>query len=361
MRATLRERVRRVRVNLGLAAQAGVAAGIAWFVAYNLLGHVQPFFAPIAAVVTLAISVGQRMRRASEIVLGNACGILLGETVILVIGRGAWQIGLVVLLAIVLALLVGGSGSLVTQAANSGALVATLIPLSGDYFFSRFIDAVVGGGVALVVMGLLLPLNPLTVVERAANPVLAATADGLADSADAIAARDRDSGQLALDELRRAEAKLRAFSDSIAAGKEIALAPIRWGKRAALGQYVDAYDHVARALRNTRVLVRRGITLVNDGEPAPESLVSAIRGLADATDWLRRELADAQEPEASRSAAIMAVRDSEDAYLAGIGFSGSVIIAQIRSIATDLLRASGLEAEETDRRIRRAIHRPHKP
>jgi hypothetical protein len=37
-----------------------------------------------------------------------------------------------------------------------------------------------------------------------------------------------------------------------------------------------------------------------------------------------------------------------------------VIIAQIRSIATDLLRASGLTPEETDRQIRRAIHRPHR-
>lgn len=117
---------------------------------------------------------------------------------------------------------------------------------------------------------------------------------------------------------------------------------------------------MARALRNTRVLVRRTVTLINDAEPAPDSLVSAVRGLADATDWLRRELADAQEPEACRAAAIQAVHESEDAYRAGIGFSGSVIIAQIRSIATDLLRASGLTPEETDRRIRRAIHRPHR-
>lgn len=194
MPATLQERVLRVRVNLGLATQAAVAAGIAWFVAHDLLGHQQPFFAPIAAVVTLAISIGQRLRRATEIVLGNACGILLGEVLILGIGRGAWQIALVVLLAIVLAIMVGGSASLVTQAASSGALVASLIPLTGDYFFSRFIDAVVGGGVALVVMALLLPLNPLTVVQRAADPVLSATADGLADAADAIAAMDRDQG-----------------------------------------------------------------------------------------------------------------------------------------------------------------------
>jgi hypothetical protein len=361
MQDALRERVQRVRANLGLAAQASVAAGIAWYVAHNLLGHVQPFFAPIAAVVTLAISVGQRLRRATEIVLGNACGILLGEALILVIGRGAWQIGLVVLLAVVIAIMVGGSASLVTQAASSGALVASLVPLTGDYFFTRFIDAVVGGVVALTVMGLLLPLNPLTVVQRAAGPLLRATSEGLNDAADAITAMDRDAGQRALDELRDAETHLRAFAESISAGKEIALAPIRWGKRGVLGQYVDSYNHVARALRNTRVLVRRTVTLIDDRESAPDTLVSAVRALADATGWLRRELAAGQEPEAARAAALRAVRESQDAYLAGIGFSGSVIIAQIRSIATDLMRAGGLPPEETDRQVRRAIHRSHRP
>jgi uncharacterized membrane protein YgaE (UPF0421/DUF939 family) len=33
--------------------QCGLAAGLAWLVAGNLIGHEQPFFAPIAAVISL--------------------------------------------------------------------------------------------------------------------------------------------------------------------------------------------------------------------------------------------------------------------------------------------------------------------
>lgn len=366
MATSWRDRLHRVRVGFGLALQAGVAAGISWYIAHHVLGHVQPFFAPIAAVVVLAVSVGQRMRRAFEIVAGNAVGILLGEALILLIGRGPWQVGLAVLLAIMIAMFVGGSAPLITQAAASASLVATLLPPQDDYYFSRFIDAVVGGGVGLAVMALLLPLNPLTVVERAAAPILDALALGLADAADALEQGNAELAAAALGRLRDAEAHLRAYSDAITAGSEISsVAPLRWRKRGALAQYVDSYIFVARALRNTRVLVRRALAMVSDAEPVPPTLVTAVRSLAEAVRLLRRELGSGEEPVQTRAAALQAVQACAAAYRAGIGFSGSVVVAQIRSAASDLISASGLPPEEAHRLVRSALapapesERPH--
>lgn len=355
---TLRDRVRRVRGSVILSVQAAVAAGLAWYVAHDVLGHVQPFFAPIAAVVTLAISVGQRMRRAFEIVAGNAVGILLGELLILVIGRGAWQVSLVVLLAINLAIFIGGSASLVSQAASSGILVATLLPLSDDYYLSRFVDAVVGGGIALLVMALLLPLNPLTEVQRAVRPLMEALTEGLDRGAEALAHGDSAAAQEALDQMREAESHLRAFGESLTASKELAtIAPLHWGKHGLLAAYIDAADHLARALRNSRVLVRRIVSMIRDTEPVPESLVEAVHALSQSVSSLDRELAAAAEPERSRDAAVRAVRSARDAYLAGLGFSGDVVFAQVRSTATDLLRAAGLPREDAERAVRRAVGR----
>lgn len=345
-----------VRASAGLALQAAIAAGIAWFIAHSVLGHVQPYFAPISAVATLAVSLGQRMRRAIEIVLGNAFGILLGEVLVLIIGRGTWQVSLVVFLAIVIAVFAGGSPSLVMQSAAAGVLVVAIIPFTENYLFSRFVDAIVGGLVGLAVMALLLPLNPLTVVSRAAGPLLDDIAMGLATTASSLADRDPDKTQDALESMREAERHFAALNDAITAGREISLlAPLRWGKRGALGQYIEGYDHLGRAMRNARVLVRRCITAMRDQEPMPPALISAIHSLADATSWLRREYADEKPPEASRSAAIRAVRSASEAYLAGVGFSGSVVVAQIRSAATDLLRASGMDQREADRAVRKAV------
>ena len=40
--------------------QTSAAAGIAWWFAHDVLGHAQPFFAPIAAAVSLSTSQVQR-------------------------------------------------------------------------------------------------------------------------------------------------------------------------------------------------------------------------------------------------------------------------------------------------------------
>ena len=52
--------------------QCAVAAGVAWLIAADLLGHPTPFFAPVAAVVSLGTSYGQRLRRVAEVTLGVA-------------------------------------------------------------------------------------------------------------------------------------------------------------------------------------------------------------------------------------------------------------------------------------------------
>ena len=57
-------------------AQCAVAAGVAWLIAADLLGHPTPFFAPVAAVVSLGTSYGQRLRRVAEVTVGVAIGVL---------------------------------------------------------------------------------------------------------------------------------------------------------------------------------------------------------------------------------------------------------------------------------------------
>ena len=79
--------------------QCAVAAGLAWFLAHEVVGHITPFFAPVAAVVSLGVSLGQRMRRALELVVGVSIGVGVGDLLIAYIGSGSWQITLVVALA----------------------------------------------------------------------------------------------------------------------------------------------------------------------------------------------------------------------------------------------------------------------
>ncbi len=345
----------RVRGGFPLALQAGVAAGISWFLAHDVIGRPAPFFAPIAAVITLASSVGQRLQRTTELVLGVAIGIGIGDAIIILIGSGPWQIALVVLGAILVATAVGGGTPLVVQSASSAVLVATLTPQTGAPL-SRFFDALVGGAVGLAVMTLLLPLNPLTVVRRATEPALTALATGLHDVARGLADGDQDAVRAALDKLRGAETTFAAFTSAVKAAREnVAFAPARWRSRGALAQYVEGADHLTYALRNVRVLIRRVLTALGDGEPMPPVLPDSVKLLGDAVDLLRQEWAKGVEPVATRERALRAAAESGQAYDEGVGFSGGVVVAQIRTTVTDLLRATGVEYAEAPRLVRQAV------
>jgi len=357
-RATLADRVRRVRVALLFAAQAGVAAGLSWLIAFDWLHHARPFFAPIAAVIALNVSVGQRLRRVVELVVGVALGILVGDVLIYFIGTGAWQIGAGVGAAILVAVFLGGSPIVIGQAAASAVLVATLAPPSGGIYYTRFLDALIGGLVGIAVMALLLPVNPLTVIRRAAGPALDVIAMGLRDCATALSDGSREEADAALARLRTGERSVAAFRDALAGAREAAtLAPVFWRSRGPLAQYIDAAVHIDHALRNGRVLARRTVALIRDGEEAPPGLVDALRQLADAVILLRDDLAAGNEPVRPRELTLAAVRLAADVYRGGLGFSGGVVVAQIRTIATDLLLATGLPRPVVEKAIRRAVGR----
>src|SRR5207253_1781690 len=79
--------------------QTAVAATVAWTIGSKVFGHPSPFFAPVAAVMALGATRGQRGRRAIELMLGVALGVGLGDLLVRAIGIGIAQLALVIVLA----------------------------------------------------------------------------------------------------------------------------------------------------------------------------------------------------------------------------------------------------------------------
>ncbi|MEV4197224.1 FUSC family protein [Micromonospora globbae] len=361
-KATLHDRLHRVRMAAGLAVQAGLAAALAYLVSHRLLNNPQPVFAPISAVGTLAASVGQRFRRTVELIVGVAVGVAVGDGIIYVLGTGAWQLGAVVTLAIILTIFAGASVAIVIQAAATAVLIVTLTPSTQNLEIPRFVDAFLGGGIALLVTAILLPLNPLRVLNRAARPALDLLANQLDAAAEGLRTRDRQRVQQALDRLRRNQGELAMLNEAIEGAKETAtLSPARWHRRNELTHYAEAAEPIDRAMRNSGTLIRRSVTLIEDEEPIPDPMPDAVAHLAEAVRLLRHEFSVGDEPEQARERALRAVSEAGRAYGHGVGFSGSVVVAQIRTAASDLLVASGIEQEEANRLIRKSFGEQETP
>ena len=155
-----------------------IAASISWLIAYDLLGHTTTFFAPVASTIVLSIVPGERSRRAVEMVVGIAVGIGVADLIIQAIGSGAVQIGIVVLLAVSVAILLGAGRVLASQAAATAVLVAAL-PASNQAF-TRFTDALIGGLVGLVVL-IVAPRNPVIPIRDEVESLLRQVAGALED------------------------------------------------------------------------------------------------------------------------------------------------------------------------------------
>jgi uncharacterized membrane protein YgaE (UPF0421/DUF939 family) len=78
----------RLRANLGWIAQAALATAAAWLLAQRIFGHERPIFAPVAALIGVSASLGQRRRSAVEMVIGVALGIGIADALVGLIGPG---------------------------------------------------------------------------------------------------------------------------------------------------------------------------------------------------------------------------------------------------------------------------------
>jgi uncharacterized membrane protein YgaE (UPF0421/DUF939 family) len=359
---TLRQRWRRSQASAILAIQAGVAAALSWLFASNVLHHPQPVFAPISAVIVLDISVGQRLRRTAELVGGVALGIFIGDSLIFAIGTGVWQVGVTVALATILSVFVAGTPAVVSNAASSSVLIATLSPPAKGIYYLRFEDALIGGLIALGVSALLLPANPVAAVSRKAGPACTVLSDGLTQTAHAMDTRNADEADDALTRLQQAGIAVSQFRETLPESRETArVAPLRWRSRGALSRYIDAADYLERALSNVRVLTRRCVTMIRDEEPIPEQLTKSIHTLAEATNEVRKTLTTPNTNNRVAELSVRAVGEAAEAYRKGLSFSGSAVVAQIRAIATDLLGTIDLAHGEANELVRRAGGNPAKP
>jgi uncharacterized membrane protein YgaE (UPF0421/DUF939 family) len=356
-RVSMRTRLERLRLAWRSILQAGVAAGLAWVIATEVFGHRQPFFAPVAAIITLGLTISQRGRRAAELAIGVAVGIAVGDLLVLEIGVGAAQLALVVMLAIAIATFLGSGQMMANQAAVSAALVATIQPPTHGVTFARFLDALVGGAMALLVNALVLPADPMAAIRSAARPVLEELAATLDDIAAALVERDRKLAEAALLRARGIDEAGDRLADAVATGRETTrFAPPRRRFRARVEDYAEAAMRIDLAVRNVRVLARGTIRAIRLDENVPPAAAEAIRYLADAVRGLVDVLEHPERVAAVHEPALRAAATATQVLENTSNLSVSVIVGQVRSTATDLLAGTGMGQDEAAEAVTRVSH-----
>ncbi|SCL33618.1 Uncharacterized membrane protein YgaE, UPF0421/DUF939 family [Micromonospora rhizosphaerae] len=338
--------------------EATLAAVIAWVLAARLVGHPEPFFAPAAALIVLGQARGQRMRRAVEVVLGVAAGVLVADLVVQALGpRTTWTVFTVILLTVALAVAIGASSVTVVQAAVSALYLVVVAPPTESLVPFRFVDALIGGAVAVAASQLIDARRPLAPLIDEFRRTFEELAEVLDEIAAALDRGDEDAALAALERARHADAGVdRLRSAVLAAGEALRLNLHRRRHIGRLRSVEGSIRQIDYAVRNVRVLARAAVTLTRGSAPVPPDLGVAVRTLAEAVRSAGNALAadlSGQDGSADRHAeradiaALEAVRVAGQLFTPGQTLPLAMIIGQVRATAIDLLRGVGVDDDAT--------------
>jgi uncharacterized membrane protein YgaE (UPF0421/DUF939 family) len=286
----------RLRSALWPAVQAAAAAGLAWLVAHDLLGHAQPFFAPIAAAIALSTSGVRRGRRILQMVAGVMLGIGVGEAASSVIGTSALSVGIVVLITMAAALLAGfgffSEGMMFVNQSTASAILVVALHKHGTGA-ERLVDALVGGTVAAAIGVGLFPAEPLALMRKAEREVLRSLAGALGRIGDLMHSGVRAEADWTLAAAQDIHSQLAALAAArMTARASVRVAPRRWRLRGAVAledARIGRLDLLANAVLS---LFRVSADALDEGDALAAALSPSVVALADVLGTL----AEAPQP-----------------------------------------------------------------
>jgi uncharacterized membrane protein YgaE (UPF0421/DUF939 family) len=347
-RLSLAARLRRLRDKAWVIGQCAVAAGAAWSVATKLFHHPTPFFASISAVLCLGTSYGQRVRRVAEVSVGCAVGIGVADVFRTVAGGGAVQIAVVVALAMAAAILLDAGVLLVNQAAVQAIVVITILPPGSN--LSRVGDALIGGGVALVA-ATVVPGAPLRHPREQAARVIREMARLLREARESADEADTESAEGTLARVRETEELLNELRDAAREGLEVVRSsPFRRGRKEDVRSISDIVGPLDRALRNTRVLIRRIVVSARLGETMPPDYLDLLDRIAAAEEAIADRLA-ANQPPYDVQGQLVEIAEATGGASSPLTLSAAVVLGQMRSLVVDLLELAGVDPAEASSAI----------
>jgi uncharacterized membrane protein YgaE (UPF0421/DUF939 family) len=331
---------RRVRPHILAIFQTAVAAVAAWLLADALLPAERPAFASIAAIIVLGAAYGRRRRNAIELLGGVVLGIAVASVLVFLLGSGPWQIALLVILAMTVALVFRGGELLVNEAAISAILIASFEPSTSGFSADRILEGLIGGSVGLAVASFLLPPDPVAMVGQVAQTLFGKLGRTLEQTAAALEGVDARRADGALAAARGMDDDIDELEATLSVAAETArFSPARRGGLEPVQRYEQTMPQLDFAVRNTRVLARYAARQVRLGEPAPQ-LAGAVRELASAVWLLAAQYEHPDRGVDVRHTALAAARMAEDIHDREPSLLTTQIVGQVRSVAVDLVRAA---------------------
>ncbi|RIJ42412.1 FUSC family protein [Pontibacter oryzae] len=146
--------------------KTALAAAVSWLVATAVLGSEFPYFAPLASILTVQVTVADSVEKATQRIIG----IIGGVAVSLLIGHwfsiSSFSIFLVIILGMGISKALRMNPQIVSQVAVSSFLVLAFGFQEEGYALERVLETLMGSVVAVLINALIVPQNAIPEVEK---------------------------------------------------------------------------------------------------------------------------------------------------------------------------------------------------
>lgn len=345
VRVMLRSALRRATESLPAVIQIVAAAVASYSISHFVLGHPTPFIAVAVTITSLGLTRDARPRRVFDNALGVTIGITLSELMVLVVGKGVWQIALVLFVVLLVSRAFSPNPAFAVAAAVQSGIVV-IVPDPSGMAFTRSLDAIVAGVVALLATALI-PRNPNRVASRERRRLFAAVGEGTASVVDCLRDADEAAGELGLTRLRRTQPLIEAWTTSLESAIAVArISPFLRARLPELHRDVRFLGAAELASRHLRTLARRSEFLVRDGVKRP-ALAEVVARLATGLRLIGEEADDPQVSGAARSLLTDVARQLDPFVIVPDGHvTDQAMVLMLRPLAVDLLVGTGMPIDE---------------
>ncbi|NII51703.1 FUSC family protein [Frigoribacterium endophyticum] len=345
-----RAATRRTVTSMPAIVQIVVAASASYAITHLGLGHAVPLLAVTITISSLGLARDARPRVVLENAVGVLIGIALSEVMLLVLGKGLWQVAAVLLVVLAVARFASPSSAFAAAAATQSMLVMLLPDPEGGPFV-RSVDGAVGGLVALAVTAIV-PRDPVGLARADARALFAEVGSAFEALVVALRTDDVRRADEALRRLRSTQPLLDDWASTLESAVSISrLSPFLRSRLPHLRQQQSLRLHVDLAVRNLRVIARRVDTSLGDGHDRL-GLADLVERTGRAVVVLGGSVDDVERLPAAREALSAVARRLDPAVVApGAPVTETIVVLMMRPLVIDLLMATGLPHDEARRRL----------
>jgi hypothetical protein len=245
-------------------------------------------------------------------------------------------------------------GTMLTDSQAAGSAILTITIGDAQVGPDRLIDALIGGGVALMFSQILFTPEPVRLLRHAESRALAEIADAFDLAARAIEENDQRLADEAIDNLRDLRDRLAELERTRHASHRVARHSAAWrGQRDPLVQEAESADQLDLLGASALVLVRNATLVEGD---IRDVLAAALRELAGQVRALAQDPGGQAVRQRVASDILKAAGRlrSDDRVDDALAFSAvAATMAALRSTAVDILAFMGADADQAAQAIRR--------